>query len=278
MKNSLFRNSSKFTVYSRQRGKWGVAIDGFLPAVSRRLSTAFILLAFGLGLAGQTRADESSLLKIRETKATVFDSPQFFLQLYGGWDYSMLEDIANGTNQWLSYVKANNPGVSTNKTGGQNNGIQAGALLGFHLNSCNSFVFEFSGVRTFDSDWSDNVGTGESQVLTPMMLGYSLDYTLDVIREGDTRAYFTLGGGYYQATVTESLNQGGTTSSGTFTANAWGGTFGFGSEIYLGGPFGLDIALKGRYVTFPQVSSNSATPWPGAGGSSTGPYSLEAIS
>jgi hypothetical protein len=235
----------------------------------------FWAILFQIMLVSSAWADNASLLSMgTPIKATVFDSPQIFFQLYGGWDYSMLEDITNGTNSWLYYAKVFYPNVSTKGTGGQNNGIQAGAMLGFHLNACNSFAIEFSDVQTFDSDWSDNIGQGEKQVLTPMMTGYSLDYTLDVLREGDTRAYFTLGGGYYQATVKDSLNQGGGSSGGTFTANTWGGTFGFGSEIYLGGPFSLDVALKGRYAEFPKVSTNSATPWTGVGGNTRGPYSL----
>ncbi len=188
------------------------------------------------------------------------------MQAYGGYDFSFLEDIINGSNAWVNYGKSLGY-VATG--GGNNSGINAGAQFGLHLDRSNSLALDFGGVFTFANNWTLVSGTGSAaQNLSPDLLSVSLDYILDIVRNSSSHTYITLGAGYYHTTVTDSILGVGTAYSGTFTGDTVGGTLGLGEEIALGNSFGLDLSVKGRYASFSKVSSPNAASFDGNGPSS----------
>jgi hypothetical protein len=231
--------------------------------------------AYGLEFAKATKKIHATdAASVSDASGTVFDNSQSFLQLYSGLDFSFLEDVVNGSNGWVSGIKATDPGAAING-GGNNLGIQAGALFGIHLDPSNSLALDLGGIFTFGNNWHATVAGGSiTQNLGPVVASASLDYILDIIKAPGARTYITAGAGWYHAMVTDELTEatsGGTTVlGGTFTGDTVGGTLGIGEEVDLGGSFGLDISVKGRYASFSKVSNSSVQALDGTGSSSIG--------
>jgi hypothetical protein len=206
-----------------------------------------------------------------QSSGTVFDDSQSFLQIYSGLDFSFLEDVVNGSNGWVSLFRTT-PGITVNG-GGNNLGIQAGALFGIHLDPSNSLALDLGSVFTFGNNWTaSQSGTSITQNLGPVVVSASLDYILDIVKTPGARTYITAGAGWYHALVTDTFTESASGSTtvfgGTFTGDTVGGTLGVGEEIDLGGSFGLDISVKGRYASFNKVSNNSVKSVDGTGPSS----------
>jgi hypothetical protein len=226
--------------------------------------------AYGLEFAKATKkikaTDEE---KVSDVSSTVFDNSQSFLQIYSGLDFSFLEDVVNGSNGWVSGIKAEG---GTASGGGNNFGVQAGALFGIHLDPVNSLALDLGSVFTFGNNWTGaNGGTSDTENMGPMLYSASLDYILDIVKAPGARTYLTAGAGWYHAAVYESITGTNPTtviSQGTWTGDTLGGTLGIGEEVDLGGSLGLDISVKGRYASFSKVSSTSARAFDGTGPSS----------
>jgi hypothetical protein len=193
-----------------------------------------------------------------------------FVQVYSGLDFSFLEDITNGMKGWVDEVNAEGGGASA--TGGGNNlGIQAGALWGFRLDKSNSLALDLASIFTFGNDVNATYAGGSGTIKTsPYLMSASLDYTLDIAKSKGGRTYITAGAGWYHTIVDYDFEE--TTSptflGGSFSGDTIGGTLGVGEELSLGGSWGLDLSVKGRYANFNKVSADSATSFDGTGPSS----------
>jgi hypothetical protein len=201
-----------------------------------------------------------------QPSGTVFDDSQLFAQIYSGYDFSSLGDLASGTSAWINYGKSQ--GVAT--SGGANNsGILAGAQFGFHLNPTSSLSLDLGSVFTLSNGFTlTGSGSSLSQTLDPMLLSTSIDYTLDIVKNAGSHTYISVGAGWYHASVNYELSETSPATvlgQGTYTGDTIGGTLAIGEEVDLGGSFGFDFSVRGRYASFSRVSSNSGTSFDGGG-------------
>jgi hypothetical protein len=203
--------------------------------------------------------------------ATAFDDGKDFVQIYTGYDFSFLEDIVNGSNAWVSAAKSEGYTVTG---GGNNSGIEAGALFGLRLDPSNSLALDLGGVFTFANNWTAaSASNTTTQACSPELFSASLDYILDIVKNPGSHTYLTVGAGWYHASVSDDVQGGGTAYSGTFTGDTIGGALGVGEEVALGSSVGLDFSVKARYASFGKVSSTSAK----AAGSGSGSSSLAIV-
>jgi hypothetical protein len=203
-----------------------------------------------------------------QPSGTVFDNAGMFLQISSGYDFSLLEDITNGTSAWVKAVNASGGSVSG---GGSNSGLLAGALWGFRLDPSSSVALDLGSVFTFGNGFKGSfVGGSVVQTTAPYLMSASLDYLLDIAKDKGSRIYLTVGAGWYHTIVDYNLNE--TTGipfvGGSFSGDTVGGTLGVGDQVDLGGSFGLDLSVKVRYANFNKVSSNNATNFDAPGKSS----------
>ncbi len=225
--------------------------------------------------------DPSNLLQfakaVKPTKHTedaadetinLFDGSGTFVQLYTGYDYSIMGDISNGFNNLKPAFLNGSPSLSAAGGSFQNSGIRTGVLYGIHLDSSSSFALDISNVTTVPSSLTFSTGTTQvaSFNLLPSLFSASIDYSLNLIQGPGSRTYVALGAGYYHGAVAY-YGSGGGYGSGTFTGDNIGGTLGIGEEIALGSNFGFNFSLNGRYAYFSRASSSNAAGY--AGGSGT---------
>ncbi|HXL73683.1 MAG TPA: hypothetical protein VN963_08675, partial [bacterium] len=174
----------------------------------------------------------------------------------------------------------NSTTATTSSTG--SNGFRAGAEFGIDLDQGNGFSISFENVWTQGISYNNNetqtlVDSSGTTILAPQsasfqpsLMSISLNYYAYLPGGRGSRAYFTVGGGYYQATVgfvgvDPTLSN--PNESGTFTDSAFGWTFGFGETLAIGNSFGLSLSARGRIVAFNQMTAssvnNQTTPNPG---------------
>jgi hypothetical protein len=104
-----------------------------------------------------------------------------------------------------------------------------------------------------------------------------------VIQGDGNRTSLSLGAGWYHAIIdyTNGLASGNPVTAtneinGAFTGDTIGGTVGLTEKVALGGSFGLNLSVQGRYARFAQVTASNLT---NAAGQlqETGPYSLAIV-
>ncbi len=252
----------------------GLGLAGFAQADNLAAATD----SFQVSPASQPSAYESEFAKVTHKKrveetpdtdqpsGTVFDDSKFFAQIYSGYDFSSLGDLASGTTAWINYGKSQ--AVAT--TGGANgSGVLAGALFGVRLNPTNSLSLDLGSVFTFSNGFTlTGPGNSISQTLDPLLLSASIDYTLDIVKNAGSHTYISVGAGWYHASVNYELAESSPASvlgQGTYTGDTIGGTLSIGEEVDLGNSFGLDFSVRGRYASFGRVSSNTGTSFSGGG-------------
>jgi hypothetical protein len=213
---------------------------------------------------------EASTIKSKpEVKFAVDKS--IWVRFSGGYDFSLLSDFNNGVNaqQTLLESNPNSTTAVTSSTG--SNGFHAEAELGLDLDQGNGFSISYGNVWTQGINYSNNetqtlvdnssgqtILAPQSASFQPSMMNISLNYYAYLPGGRGARSYFTIGGGYYQATVgfvgvDPTLST--PNESGTFTDSAFGWTFGFGQTLTIGNTFGLTLSARGRIVAFNQMTS-----------------------
>jgi len=206
-----------------------------------------------------------------------------WIRFSSGYDFSLLSDFNNGVNaqQTLLESNPNSTTAVTSSTG--SNGFYAEAELGMDLDQGNGFSISYGNVWTQGINYSNNetqtlVDNSSGQTILaprsasfqPSLMNISLNYYAYLPGGKGARSYFTVGGGYYQATVgfvgvdptLPTPNE-----SGTFSDSAFGWAFGFGQTFMIANTFGIDLSAHGRIVAFNQMTAssvnNSTTPSPG---------------
>jgi len=191
-----------------------------------------------------------------------------WVRVYGGYDFSLLSDLTTGINAWTPLLDSNSNTVAAS-TG--SNGFMVGAEFGVDVDSGNGFSISYENVSTQTESYANGVTqlvnssgvttlASQSASFQPSMMDISLNYYAYLPGGKDARTYFTVGGGYYQATVgfvgvDPTLSN--PNENGTFTGSTFGWTFGFGQALAIGNTFGLELSAKGRIVSFSQMTSPS---------------------
>jgi hypothetical protein len=223
---------------------------------------------YGMQFAKAARA-KASMSDVMDKTVSLFDNSKMFVQVYTGYDYSFMGDVATGTDGWISAAKSEG---FTTTGGGEHSGILASLLWGLRLDKANSLALDFGSVVNFGNNWTASNGLiSDTQSLSPYLFSASIDYRVDVAKSKGSRTYITAGAGWYHGIADIKSMVGGDVESGSFTGDTIGGTLGVGEEVELGGSFGLDLSVRGRYANFSKVSADSLTV---DGTSQPGPFSL----
>lgn len=189
----------------------------------------------------------------KDTSATYTLDSHWYVKAYGGYDYSFLDDLVNGTKAWGTVIQGGGqvPVVSTDRSG-----ILAGGELGYRLDADNALSLEAQNV------WSSALKAGVSGTTAseadPSLLSFSLNFEHTFLRSNGFRTYAEIGVGYYQANVNYNLNFIGPINA-NFSQAAPGGTLKLGQEMDLGGSFALSLFVQGRWASFNQLTASSGT-------------------
>lgn len=249
-------------------GPTGFALAGSLdlPPASKDTSVA----PYSLEGAQFAKATKPKVMKEVPTQsANLFEDSGMWMQFYTGYDFSLMGDVASGTDAWAKYAKSLGDTVSG---GGNNSGVMASYLWGFKLDKSNSLALDLGSVFTFPNNWAIQTTSGVfAQNLGPYFLSASLDYILDIAQGPGNRLYLTAGLGYYHGVVDYTLNAISQSTSGSFTGDTIGGTLGVGQEMDLGNSFGLDCSIRLRYASFGRMSTDHVL---STSGPTPGTYSL----
>ena len=181
-----------------------------------------------------------------------------WVRFYGGYDFALLSDLNNGINAWTPLLDSG-PITVTASTG--NNGFLVGGEFGMLLDQGNGLSISCENVWTQMESYNNGVTLApQSASFQPSMMDISLNYYAYLPGGKGSRTYFTVGGGYYQASVTFAgmdPTLSNPVENGTFTGSAFGWTFGFGETLAIGNSFGLELSALGRIVAFNQMTSLS---------------------
>jgi hypothetical protein len=190
-----------------------------------------------------------------------------WVRFYGGYDFALLSDLNNGINAWTPLLDSGSNTVAAS-TG--SNGFRAGAEFGMLLDRGNGLSISCENVWTQTESYNNGVTQNggnngvtlapQSASFQPSMMDISLNYYAYLPGGKGSRTYFTVGGGYYQATVGfvgVDPTLANPNENGTFTGSAFGWAFGFGETLAIGNSFGLEFSARGRIVSFSQMTSNT---------------------
>jgi outer membrane protein W len=195
------------------------------------------------------------------------DHAKFWTKVELGYTYANVTDFINGAANINngSYVNAD-PGLSPTYSGSalaSNNGVHAGAELGFLLNPTSGLSI---GVKYVQLDnYTANVNYNdapyndyENATLTPYIVPITLNYYLFMPDSGG-RFYIKAGVGYYfgDVQVNESYSYSNfynqqessfpRTYSGDLTSGSYGFQLGIGREFEITDRFGIEIYAEGHY-------------------------------
>ena len=177
----------------------------------------------------------------------------WYVKAYGGYDYSFLDDLVNGTKAWGTVIQG---GGQTPIVSADRSGILAGGELGYRLDPDNAISLEAQNI------WSSALKAGVSGTTAseadPSLLSFSLNFEHTFFRSPGFRTWAEIGGGYYQANVNYNLDFIGLINA-NFSQAAPGGMLKIGEEMDLGGSFALSVFLQGRWAVFNQLTASSAT-------------------
>jgi hypothetical protein len=139
---------------------------------------------YGMQFAKAKRA-KASMGDMMDKTVSLFEDSGMFVQVYTGYDFSFMGDVAKGTNGYKKY--AEDLGYTT--TGRDNNsGILASALWGFRLDKSNSLALDLGSVVNFGNNWTATQGTTVvTQDISPYLFSASLDYILNVVKSKISR-------------------------------------------------------------------------------------------
>ncbi len=230
-----------------------------------------------------TNSEPSTIKSKPEIKFAINKS--LWVRFSGGYDFALLSDLNNGitAQQTLLDSNPNSTTATTISTG--SNGFRAGAEFGLDLDKGNGFSISVENVWTQTISYNNNetqtlVDTSGTTILAPQsasfqpsMMNVSLNYYAYLPSGKGSRSYFTVGGGYYQATIGYTgvdPNLAIPQENATFTGSAFGWTFGFGQNFAIGDSFELSLSARGRIVDFAQMTASTLNN-PSA---PTGPYAI----
>ena len=229
-----------------------------------------------------TNSEPSTVKSKPEVKFAIDKST--WIRFSAGYDFALLSDFNNGVNAQQTLLDSNPNSTTATTTSTGSNGFRAGGEFGVDLDQGNGFSISFENVWTQGIGYNNNEtqtlvdGSGttvlapQSESFQPGLFNVSLNYYAYLPAGKDSRAYFTVGGGYYQATVgfvgvDPTLSP--TNENGTFTDSAFGWTFGFGDTLAVGNSFGLTLSARGRIVAFNQMTTTSVN-----NSTNSGPYAI----
>jgi hypothetical protein len=182
----------------------------------------------------------------------------WWVKASGGYDYSFLTDLINGTKGWEALFATAGPGVTYSFSTG-NSGIAAGLELGYRLDKTNSFVLNVENIWTQKESWNYTAGTyNDTRSAEPSLLSATLNYRLNVPDFPGGAAFLAVGGGYYRATVKYSYVETSFPSgSSIFSGDTLGGVIGLGQSLDIGSGFGIDVSFRGRWATIDKVTAQA---------------------
>jgi hypothetical protein len=202
-------------------------------------------------------------------------SKNWWIKVYGGYDYSVFGDLINGVKAWNPIVVS--PEKLTTST--SNSGVVAGLEFGRKLGEDFAFSISLENISSGSESYqlSDSSGDVQRESFSPELMSASLNLYFYPFRAKGARTYLMVGGGYYHALVSytgyDTSVLGSPDSSATFTGDVLGGSLGIGQFLAIGDSFGLEVFAKARLATFSQVTSSTLA----TGGSVTnanGPYTI----
>ena len=148
---------------------------------------------YGMQFAKASQA-KHSVSDMTDKTLSLFEDSGMWVQVYTGYDFSFMGDVASGTND---YKKFGDGLGYTTAGGGNNSGILAGFLWGFRLDRSNSLALDLGNIINFGNNWTATKGTDVfTQKLDPYTFSASLDYALDIAKSKNSRTYLTVGAGW----------------------------------------------------------------------------------
>jgi hypothetical protein len=183
-------------------------------------------------------------------------SKDFWVRVYGGYDFSVLGDVINGQKGYAAWAKS--LGFQGNYAV-DHSGIAAGGECGLNLDKDNSFSVSVDRVWTSPETASSSNGVlTQTQTITPDLIGVSLNFYHTLIRGAGCSTFAGFGGGYYHANVDYS-SLGPYNDLATLGGDILGGTFTLGEKVKLGDSFSLDLIARGRLAYFSEVTTQTVT-------------------
>ena len=208
----------------------------------------------------------------------IFSEGKDSLHLYVGYDYAILGDIINGTQQNAALYKS----LGANATAStDNSGVLVGLAWGKRLDPDSEVSLSFEVISSqADVFTQSNSSNLSYQSIGPNVMDLSLNWDLDLLKGPGNRTSLTLGAGYYRAVVdyTNDLSEGSPVTylnqiNGQFTGDTAGGTLGLKEQVQIGSQFGLNLFVRGRYVDFARVQAAKLSGYSNQI-PANGPYSL----
>lgn len=210
-------------------------------------------------------------VELNKTNQVKYDlSKNWWIKVYGGYDYSVFGDLINGVKAWNAIVVS--PEKVTSST--SNSGVVAGLEFGRKINDDFALSISFENISSGSEFYqiSDSSGDLRSESFSPELMSASLNWYFYPFHSKGARTYLMVGGGYYHAVVTftgyDTNLSTDPNESATFTGDVLGGSLGIGQFLAIGDSFGFEVFAKARLATFSQVTSSTLT----VGGVTTNAY------